>query len=66
MQYEVVRDSTAGGNWCVRSYGPEGVKAITSFVGDDAHIAALEYAAWKTESDEAATLRSVLFSLQVP
>ncbi|HVN90139.1 MAG TPA: hypothetical protein VMT61_10030 [Candidatus Binataceae bacterium] len=66
MQYEIVRDSTASGNWCVQSRGPDGIKAIASFVGDEAHLAALEYAAWRAEIDEIATLRSVFFSLQIP
>jgi len=66
MHYEVVRDPIVSGNWCVRSFGPDGERAIASFVGDDSHIAALEYAAWKGETDELATLRSVLSSLQIP
>ncbi len=66
MQYEVVRDPVVWGNWCVRNFGPDGVKAVASFVGDDAHLAALEYAAWKAETDEIATLRDVLASLQIP
>ena len=66
MQYEVVRDTTVSGNWCVRIFGPEGAEAIASFVGDNAHIAALEYAAWKAEREGVATLRAVLSSLQIP
>ncbi len=65
MQYEVVRDPVVSENWCVRSLGPEGVKAVASFMGD-AHLVALEYAAWKAETDEIATLRDVLASLQIP
>jgi hypothetical protein len=66
MQYEVVRDPIVSGNWFVRSVNPDGEGAIASFGGEDAHIAALEYAAWRNEADELATFRSVLFSLQIP
>lgn len=66
MQYEVVRDPITSGNWFVRSLDPDGQGAIASFAGDDAHIAALEYAAWRSEADELATFRSVLFSMQIP
>ncbi len=66
MQYEVVRDPIVSGNWFVRSVDPDGEAAIVSFAGEDARIVALEYAAWRSEADELATFRSVLFSLQIP
>jgi hypothetical protein len=65
MEYEVVRDRDSVG-WRVRAVSSCGPQVTVSFSGPNAHIEALEYAAWKAGKDRMGTLRAVLFSLQIP
>lgn len=66
MEYEVIEDREEKGAWCVQTTGRDEMSPTARFSGRSAKEAAIEYAAWKSDNDYAATLRAVLFSLQIP
>ncbi len=62
MLYEVLKEK---GSWRVHGLDRDGMPLIARFDGQNAYQAASEYAAWQRD-EEFATLRAVLYSLQMP
>jgi hypothetical protein len=64
MLNELLQENNGSG--LVHMLDHHGISLIARFDGQNAYLAASEYAAWKRSEDQLTDLRAVLYSLQAP